>query len=213
VAENNADPLRQLEVARTILTLTDANPAVDASRMRGFDHLGGALLQLGRVGEAQVAFRQGLRLTPAGSRLRAIRLVNLADALLEGPDQGSAHAVELAEVLAEALQTIEQSGDELGSAFVGTAQGRLQIVLGDLDGAAESLNQAADKFRNRPDDNGHVANEIGWATLWFARGQTEKARNTLRVELQECIDRNNRFGRSWLLRHWELVDPEGYPGP
>jgi tetratricopeptide (TPR) repeat protein len=150
-------------------------------------------------------------LTAIGSRLHAIRLVNLADALLAGPDKGADHIAELDDVLSRARETVEQLGDELGLAHVCTAQGRLLVARGDLDDAAKSLDQAAEIFRNRPDRSGQWSYAFGRAALQFATGQTASARNTLRAVLQECIDEDFPSGRSRVRQQWALFDPDGLP--
>ncbi|WP_433023301.1 NB-ARC domain-containing protein [Kribbella sp. CA-294648] len=210
-AEAAADGKRQLEAAQRMLALLDEDPSAAASRARAFDHQGGAMMLLGRIAEAQQAFREGIRATPAGSRVQAIRQVNLADALLAGPDRGSAHVDELSAVLTQARETVERLGDTLGLAYVCTAQGRLMVALGELDSAGELLEQAAAIFRDRPARAGEVANAMGIAALQFTAGQIEPARNTLRTELKESGTGHFPFNRHAILHQWALFDPEGCP--
>jgi tetratricopeptide (TPR) repeat protein len=210
-AEAAADGERQLEVAQRMLALLEEDSSAAASRARAFDQQGGAMMLLGRIAEAQHAIRQGIQCSPDGSRMQAIRQVNLADALLAGPDRGSAHVDELGMLLTQARETVERLGDELGLAYVCTALGRLMVALGDLDSARELLEQAASIFRTRPSRIGQVANAMGFAALQFTAGQIELARNTLRTELQECIAGDFPANRQWLLHQWRLFDPEGCP--
>ncbi|WBQ02753.1 AfsR/SARP family transcriptional regulator [Kribbella sp. CA-293567] len=210
-AEASADAGRHLELALQMLALAEENPAAESLMMRALDHLGGAVHQLGRIDEAQHAYRRSVELTPGGTRLNAIRSVNLAESLLSGPDQGTDHVSEVTELLSRTRETVQQLGDELGGAYVSATQARLLVVVGDLNGADEHLEQAASVFRRRPDPIGELAVTMGRTCLQFALGLPAAARKMLGAQLQEYVDSDFHYGRARLLQHWALIDPEGCP--
>ncbi|MEV8372443.1 BTAD domain-containing putative transcriptional regulator [Kribbella sp. NPDC056861] len=210
-AEARADGERQLEVAQMMLSLAATRRSDQALLTRGLDHQGGALTLLGRLDEAQQSIRRAVHLSAAGTRLYAIRSVNLASVLLLDAGRGAKHIAELTELLTQARQAVEEIGDELGEAHVGVARARLQVLLGDLDGAGDLLGQAEKTFRYRPDSTGQLMAALGRASLQLAQGQLDNARSTLRSKLQECIDGNIPYSRSNLLQYWARIDAEGCP--
>lgn len=129
--------------------------------------------------ECQAVRREACELGEPGTRLHAIRLVLLAEALLADDDLGAAHVAELTAVLAEARGIIERIGDELGSAHVDNTEAQLLVLTGRLDEAEGLLRRAREVLTRRPDESGDGANAIGWARLQVAAGRTDEARATL----------------------------------
>lgn len=175
-----------LQMGEKMLALVEANPEAESSRARALDQVGGGLFAVGRVAESQARRREAARLSPPGTRLHAIRLVLLSEALLADSDLGASHVPELTAVLAEAREIVERIGDELGIAHVDNTEAQLMIVTGDLDGAEALLRRAAEVLVRRPDESGEGANAIGRARLNVARGRPEEARHILETAIREA---------------------------
>ncbi|MFF0271301.1 BTAD domain-containing putative transcriptional regulator [Kribbella sp. NPDC004536] len=169
----------KLRVGEEMLAIVDSDPEAEALRSRALDQIGGALLLLGRVPESLVFRREVCRLDEPGTRLRAIRLVLLAETLLADDDLGAAHVAELAVVLADARAIIERIGDELGSAHVDNTEAQLLVLTGRPAEAEVLLRRSAEVLSRRPDESGEGANAIGWARLQVAAGRPDEARRTL----------------------------------
>lgn len=175
-ASAGADYRRALEVADEMLALVDANPQAESSRLSALDQRAGCLLQLGQVAEAQAIRREICAAGEPGNRLCAIRLVLLAESLLDGPDLGAAHTEELTDVLRQAREIVERIGDELGRAHVDNAEALALIAAGELEHADELLRRAAETLARRPDGYGDVTNTVGRARLVLAHGSPDEAR-------------------------------------
>ncbi|MEV0289695.1 hypothetical protein AB0H36_36685 [Kribbella sp. NPDC050820] len=176
---------RSLQVAEAIVALVDGAPEAESSRPRAMDQLGGALVMLGRIPEGQKARREACALSAPGTRLHAIRLVMLAEALLADDDLGASHVSELTTIVAEAREIVTRIGDELGTAHVDNTEAQLLILIGDRDGGDTLLQRAAEVLTRRPDASGAAANAIGRARLNVARGRPAEARRILETAIAD----------------------------
>ena len=185
IAERRGDPKRSLQLLRELLDFIDRNPEAEAIRPKALDQLAGALEGLGRTKEALPLRREACRLSPAGTRILAIRWALLATTLLDD-ERGRAHLAELGEVLARAREIVEELGDELGRATIDNHEARVRALAGDVSGAAELLDRAAVVFESRPDQWGGLMNEVGRAWLEVAAGRPAIARGILESRLRKA---------------------------
>ncbi|WP_132144445.1 AfsR/SARP family transcriptional regulator [Kribbella antiqua] len=174
---------QQLRLGEEMLALVDANPGNEESRPRALDVIGGALIFLGRIRESQARRREARALGAAGTRIRAIRSVLLAETLLADIDLGASHVPELTAILGEAREIVERIGDELGIAHVDNIEAQLLILTRQLDNAERLLEHAAEILGRRPDASGASANAIGRARLAAATGKPDEARRILATAL------------------------------
>ncbi|MFC9692384.1 BTAD domain-containing putative transcriptional regulator [Kribbella sp. NPDC056951] len=192
-----------IRLAERMLAIIDANPEAESSRARAYDQLGGGLHYLGRIPEAIAAKRQACELSTPGTRLHAIRLVLLGEALIADADLGAAHTDELSTALAEAREIVERIGDPLGMAHIDNLDACALLLRAESAAAEKLLRRAAEVFAERPDDSGEVVNVIGWARLYAATDRREEARRVLaeafrRVGLDDYLAVD-------LRRQWQLL--------
>jgi hypothetical protein len=170
-----ADFEGSVEAGEQILALAGRCGDPAAIEVRGLDHISAGLIQLSRVSEAIDAKRRIRDLSEPGTRLHAIRLVLLAQALTAGPGQGAEHVTELAGAVAEAREIVDRIGDELGGAHADLVEARLEMLRGDLTRAAELLDRTAAVFAVRPDQWGDANLRVTRAWLAIRSGRRDDA--------------------------------------
>ena len=205
------EPKRLLEVATSMVALVDANAELEDMRAKSLDFLAAASISLGRVPEGVALRRRAAELTPPDSRMHAMRLLFLAEALASDSDRGSAHVAELGPVIAQARAIAERIGDELGLAHIDTAEGRLHLAQGELPAAAEYLDRASAVLERRPDPWGLLTNGIGRADLAVAERRPEVAAEVLERLRRDHFEAGNPEALAELERQRDLV--LGRPGP
>lgn len=173
VVSADADFEQTIVVGEQILALADQCADPPVIKVRALDHISAGLVQLGRVPEAIEAKRQIRALSEPGTRLHAIRLILLSQALTTGAGQGAEHATELAGAVAEAREIVDRIGDELGGAHTDLAEARLEILRGNLTEAAELLDRTAAVFAVRPDQWGDAQLRVTRAWLAIRSGRRD----------------------------------------
>ncbi|MGC4942159.1 BTAD domain-containing putative transcriptional regulator [Kribbella sp. DT2] len=178
-ATEAADYEGAIEAADRILALSDrcADPA--AAQARALDQLSVGLRATGRTSEALDVRRRLRAVSPAGTRIHAIRLVLFAQDLSSGPGQGAEHLAELEEIVAEAGEIVGRIGDDLGRAHVDVVEARALVLRGDFTAAAKLLDQAAEVFAARPDPWGEVQLCMGRAWLAVRSGHGDEGLGVL----------------------------------
>ncbi|WP_460652605.1 AfsR/SARP family transcriptional regulator [Kribbella endophytica] len=173
VVSADADFEQTIVVGEQILALADQCADPPVIKVRALDHISAGLVQLGRVPEAIEAKRQIRALSEPGTRLHAIRLILLSQALTTGAGQGAEHATELAGAVAEAREIVDRIGDELGGAHTDLAEARLEMLRGNLTQAAELLDRTAAVFAVRPDQWGDAQLRVTRAWLAIRSGRRD----------------------------------------
>ncbi|MEU4197593.1 BTAD domain-containing putative transcriptional regulator [Kribbella sp. NPDC026611] len=173
---------RALAVADEMLAIADAGSGNPALRMKALDQRSAALFHLGRVAESLEARRATVDAGTPGTRIHAIRLILLAEFLLDD-DLGRPHAEELTRLVAEAREIVERIGDTLGRAHVDNTDAMTRIAAGRPAGADELLDRASETFAQHPDPAGEAENTVGRARLAVAEGRPADASRLLETAL------------------------------
>jgi DNA-binding SARP family transcriptional activator/tetratricopeptide (TPR) repeat protein len=128
------------------LALLGPGPEEHGLRAKYLCGLGDVLREQGDAEAATGPLREALGLEPAGSRIRAMILVDLANALVDlgGAGEAGGH-------LAEAERIVAGLGDELGLAHVRCAQARVAALGGDWPGSRRATDEAGRIFAEHAD--------------------------------------------------------------
>lgn len=171
------------------LGLLGPGPDEHGLRARYLCGLGDVLREQGDVAAAIEPLQQALEQEPAASRIRAMILVDLANALVD-----LRRAEEAGARLSEADRIVAGLGDDLGVANVRCAQARVSALGGDWSGSRRATDEAVRIFAEHGDRLGAALARTVVAETAARRGDGRGAVRLLEQVLAEIDPRVDPLG-------------------